>query len=171
MTEQININIHGIPGHVEPCAPGWSLHSKWASHTGYKHVCDDIDASEIPRLCMDHYESQVNLCYLVGDEHKDMGWKTIEVRHDGHVQIRIPDWASDEIRKALVQIGMTEDCSLNRYWIFPKSVTLKQSSEVLSSLLVAGTRFEDELRLASDLISQLGGTEYGYLQSQIDMFG
>lgn len=165
--QEILLTLGGIPGKVKWGYGGWEVHAKWASHTGYRSTMKQGDAHA---LAVDLYESQVNLPYLVGDEHKECGWKKISLNTDGYVQIRLPDWASDSLKDSLSRLGMSEICEHNRYWFFPDKVTLEQAREVLAPVLRPKTRFVDEEQLAAEIDRAYQGSSLWADETQISLF-
>lgn len=169
--QQIPINICGMEGYAESSSCGWGYHGRWASHTGYRHMHMSSDDTEnIQETARSLYEEQRTLCYLVGDEHKDFGWKTVRVNLDGLVEIRLPQWASQVVKDSLLSIGVTLSCPLNCYWVFPKGVAMPQAKEVMEPLLQPNTRFADENELSSRLIANYPTTVLGVNEVQLSLF-
>lgn len=169
--KRIDLVINGIPGYAEASVGGWGFNGKWASHTGYKHTyVEASDADELEKAGVALYEEQSHLCYLVGDEHKDFGWKKIKTNMVGLVEIRIPQWASKQIKDALLAVGMSESCPLNCYWVFKKDVQTDNAKEVLEPLLKAGTRFSDEADLAAELVKSFHSSELMFNENQLSLF-
>lgn len=171
ISQQVPISINGMDGYAESSSCGWGYHGRWASHTGYRHMhmfSEDIE--NIQETARSLYEEQRPLCYLVGDEHKEFGWKTVRVNFDGRVEIRLPQWASQVLKDTLLSIGVTLGCPLNCYWVFPNGVAIPQAKEAIKPLLEPNTRFADENDLSSKLIANYPTTELGINEVQLSLF-
>ena len=167
---RIDLCLHGISGYAQSARNGWSLHGKWASHTGYRYVVSKHHEDALGQIAEAWYRVHQPLCYLVGDEHRDMGWKTHQVNHQGGVQIRLPEWADQSITQALSQLGLQLADPLNRYWVFESSVTLSQAREVLAPLLAPATRLADEGQLARELRTAYQRSAVCFEQRQMELF-
>lgn len=167
----IEINVLGMGGYVDVSSYGLGMHGKWASHSGFRHVVvSTMNTSEIQSIAEGLYREQSPLCYLVGDEHKEFGWKTIRVNMDDLVEVRLPQWADQAIKDALSSIGMTMACPSNYYWTFPKGIGLQQAKEALDPLLQTNTRLAYEVDLAAKLSKNFPSTELGFRETQLSLF-
>ena len=74
--QRIPIIVFGLEGYAEKSCGGWGFYGKWASHTGYRHTHgSELDKEGLQHLAKELYREQSTLCYLIGDEHKEFGWK------------------------------------------------------------------------------------------------
>ena len=169
--QKVAITVNGIEGYAESSSFGWGFHGNWASHTGYRHVhMSRVDQESVQHTAEALYEEQSVLCYLVGDEHKEFGWKKIRINLDGVVEVRLPQWASQIMKDTLTSIGLSQSCPLNCYWVFQKEVELNQAKEVLDPILQPNTRFADEKDLSSKLIENFPSSELGFKETQLSLF-
>lgn len=169
--ETIKINVFGMDGYVDVSSYGLGMYGKWASHSGFRHVNGlTRNMSEIQLIAESLYREQSPLCYLVGDEHKEFGWKTVRINMDDHVEVRLPQWAGQAIKDALSNIGMIMTCPSNCYWTFPKNIELQQAKEALDPLFQANTRFVDEADLADKLRKHFQSTELRFKETQLSLF-
>ncbi len=168
--QKIDLCLHGLSGYAKSDLTGWAFYGKWASHTGYRYESIPAKPEEVAMIAESLYTRQQPLCYLVGDEHRDMGWKTHQVNRQGVVQIRLPHWADEAIIRALNQVGVQLSDKLNHYWVFEPQVTLAQAREVLAPLLAASTRFADEEQLAGELMISYQRSAVSFEQQQMRLF-
>ncbi len=168
---RIKVKFNGLTGYIERSCIGWVYRGKWASHTGFnsEHQLDEEEASAIA-YAHQLYAEQESFPYLVGEEGRDYGWKTIQLDSYSRIRVRTPVWTSVVIEQALQAVGLTLTDSINRYWSFAAGVTLEQGSEVLSPLLAPRTRFVDEAALAERLISCYQHSALFAVQNQLTLF-
>ncbi len=168
----IELNIQGLAGYLRQNCLGWEYHGKWASHTGYysAYQLGEVEAKDAITAAHQCYEQESRYPYLVGEEGRDYGWKTIQLDSYSRVRVRTPVWTSVVIEQALQAVGLTLTDSINRYWSFAAGVTLEQGSEVLSPLLAPRTRFVDEAALAERLISCYQHSALFAVQNQLTLF-
>lgn len=157
----IGLSVEGIPGRVCHTMSGYALYGKWASHTGYQSLSghgawgyvparDEFDAFA-KQFARQRYFTQRALPFLVGEEHKEHGWKTIEVGYSGLVTVRLPRWHEGLVAAVLTEMGMRQECNFNNHWVFDAKVTLVQAKEALAPIIRRSTRFCDEQQLAQAL--------------------
>lgn len=177
--ESVSVTVAGFPGRVSFDGFGYALHGKWASHTGYRHEitnelsyhAPELDLETVAqRLATQAYDINVTYPFVVGEEHREQGWKSIRVNYEGLVQIRLPDWHEGVVADVLVRMGMKLDCDINHFWVFDASVDLKIAKEVLAPILKAKTRLTDEHALAKAL--EISARQAGLIDSieQLSLF-
>lgn len=163
----VEITMGGITGKMEWSGYGMAAHGKWASHTGFRSLGRDIDTSNPQRMATELYEANEKLPFLVGEEHREHGWKSIDTNYRGEIQVRLPKWHNGVVAACLERYGMTNTCTLNNYWCFPESmhdVSKKLASKLLAPIAAPHTRFGCEAELASRIDAQ--ARELGYLPGQ-----
>jgi hypothetical protein len=165
---EMPVAVAGIAGIATMEAGGYAFTAKWASHTGYRHTFNANDDPQV--IAQELYDEQASLCYLVGDEHKEFGWKTVQINHDGLVQIRLPQWAGVVVTESLEHMGIELHCPFNCYWVFPAGVSLEQARDALQPLLNPSTRLIDEYSLAMQLKKHFITTEMGFNKTQLSLF-
>lgn len=169
--QRIPIIVSGLEGYAEKSCGGWDFYGKWASHTGYRHTHgSELDKEGLQHVAEELYREQSPLCYLIGDEHKEFGWKKVRINMHGHVEIRLPQWADTAIKDALSSLGVCMSCPSNCYWVFPSDVELYQAKEVLEPLLQPNTRFANETDLARKLLENFPSSELGFRETQLSLF-
>ncbi len=113
----------------------------------------ELEAVELARAA---YNEHATYPFVVGEEHKQHGWKSIRINYDGRVEIRLPDWHEGVVAKAIGEMGMAYTDELNNYYSFPETVPLADAKRALAPILKRGTRFMCETKLARAL-SASGG--------------
>lgn len=168
-SQKIPLSVFGVEGYAKQSLLGYAFHGKWASHTGYRHLA--LQGQEcVQKMAEGLYREQSYLCYLVGDEHKEFGWKTLRINHLGLVEIRLPTWSTPAIKDALSSLGMKLGNAMNCFWSFPNHVEIDQAREALRPLLQPNTRFEDESQLACRLLENFRSCSLGMQEIQLSLF-
>jgi len=156
----IPISVDGISGSVQ-LGGFTSVRGKWASHTGYHSYSEAflglpdtyqalIEIAQ--QYANTSFDKNAKYPFLVGDEHKEHGWKSICLDDDNRIRIRLPDWHNYTVANYLHEIGMRLDCPHNNYWVFPEgAIDLKQAKLALAPLLKKGSRLTDETVLLEEL--------------------
>ena len=160
----VEVTIGGITGKIDWGGICTTATGPWASHTGFISLGFAEDASNPQRLAQQLYEENEKLPFLVGDEHRDHGWKSICTNYSGEIQVRLPKWHQGVVAACLESYGMTKTCSLNNFWCFPKNmqkVTQKLVAELLAPITAPHTRFSDEAELVRQI--DVRAIELGYL--------
>lgn len=160
----VYLELNGEPGKVEfdDSLLGYQVSGKWASHTGFFSSCAGLhetvsrydDATLYGRaeqISIGHYEKARELPFLVGDEHKEHGWKKISRNYHGQIEIRLPQWQEGIVAQELESLGIKQSCKLNNYWVFEKDVDWIDAKAVVAPLMAKGTRLSDEQELAGQL--------------------
>lgn len=163
----LEITMGGITGKIDWGGFSTTATAPWASHTGFRSLGVDVDTSNPQRLAQQLYEKNEKLPFLVGDEHRDHGWKSICTNYSGEIQVRLPSWHSGVVAACLESYGMTKTCTINNYWCFPKNmqkVTQKLVAELLAPVAAPHTRFSCEVDLAKQIDAQ--ARRIGYLPNQ-----
>lgn len=154
----------GMPGEVTFKPDGISLRGEWASHTGYRHlyarrseqiaVIDPENEALARQLAEEHYTDNAALPFLVGAEHRDMGWKDImEDWQTGAWRVRLPDWHKGVVSAALEAAGVTMTDRINQHWAFPVGAPIEEVREIVRPLTREGTRLMDEQVLAESVVT------------------
>jgi hypothetical protein len=154
---------------------GIGFHGRAVSHTGYLHdmsILEGATEEDAKGIAVELFRASQCLPYLVGEEHRDVGWKSISKTPSTQAwQIRIPCWASESVRDVLSALGMVEICVHNRQWAFTnRPMPLDDFKLIIEPLLKPGTRLEDENLLAQALLLKLTSSGALITECQMDMF-
>jgi len=173
--DRYEFEIEGHQFQAEIKSHGIGFHGRPVSHTGYFHDMSILEgATEEDAIAIAGELLRASKClpYLVGEEHRDVGWKSISKNHSTQAwQIRIPCWASESVRNALLALGMVEICVRNQQWAFTdRPMPLDDFKLIIEPLLKSGTRLEDENLLAQALLSKLTSSGAIITECQMDMF-
>ena len=154
-TTEYTVTVGGLRGTVRFRSSYTELMGPWASHTGYRSLArrpPEADDKTAQQLAEAAYAEQTPYAFLVGDEHRDTGWRTLTV-HDQRVEVRLPAWHIGLVAEALAACGLTQDepsDPINHRWgtrRWPPGPLRR----ALSPLLTPGTRFTPEEDLARQL--------------------
>lgn len=174
---EFEFEIEGVSFKAAFKSTGLSLKGKAASHTGYRHTYAGMastsgskeEAMEVARAL---YGESVKYPYIVGAEHRDMGWKDLSQDYKTDAwQFRIPQWASMGVTDALEALGMVEACPHNHYWQSKTPISKEEMTVLIGPLLVPGSRLADEELLAAQLLENLTHTGCRVTETQLDLFG
>lgn len=172
---EYQITIKGVTCRVEPeivlgSNRGLSIHGKWASYTGYQHVFTQCSTyQEIYDYCVTHYDENQKLPFIVGDEHKEHGWKKIDIEGEFYF-IRIPAWTSTQITDLLITVGFELKCPVESKWKFKLKVEKSQIESLLQPLLLPGTRMMNQDELYIKLLHSYDKSLIKFNQSQLGLF-
>ena len=158
---RIPVTVEGLPGAVSFDSWGHAVHGKFASHTGYhsfssmgKRVSrrDGRDwTKEAQRIALELHRASSAWPFLVGEEHKEHGWKSIRLNYHGQIEVRLPNWHEGSVAEVLTQMDMHCDNELNQFWVFPEGTALKVAKAALRPILRPNARLVDEAILAAAL--------------------
>ena len=174
-SEELELTFGGIAARVKVTYKSSSfsdleIYGPWASHTGYQSLYPRINnQQDIESFCQEHYKKNQQLCYLVGDEHKEHGWNKIDLR-DGLWVIRIPCWASDEMKSLLTSMSFQLLCPIESTWKLSLQVEKSDIEELLSPLIEPCTRLENQDDLCRKLVISYNRSRIKFNQSQLSLF-
>jgi len=156
----VQLEVNGIPGRIEfdHAIEDFGAYRKWASHTGFRSTLrgfrgtlsqytEDQIIERAKEIAREHYAVAETLPFLVGDEHREFGWKKLQVNTAGEVEIRLPCWHEGVLSGRLEEYGVTEKCPLNKYWIFEPGCDIQDAKAILQPILAAGSRLVDKRQL------------------------
>lgn len=171
---EYTVTVQGLVGKVIFNEYGAELHGKWASHTGYRSACaclERSDPSEIEAVmsARQSYQTHARYPYVVGEEHKEQGWRSIHINLDGRVEIRLPDWHEGTVAAVIESMGMGLTDQYNNYWSFAETVDMAEAKAALAPILQRGTRFTDERILAGALRRTGAAAGLRYPQEQLEL--
>lgn len=175
---EVHLVVGGVAGRVtfKECFFFHALHGPWASHSGYRSLhfgYEDEPMSQwsaeqlyelAGEMATERFMEESAFAFLVGDEHRDCGWRKISQSMDGRVQIRLPDWHSGVLAACLESYGVKLECPLNNYWVFEHGVTKEEARAILKPALQRRTRFADEESLAREI--NACATDLGYVKGE-----
>lgn len=180
-TVAVALTINGTTGSVtfKRCPENYEVRGKFASHTGFRSnpgsITGSLDASDDDalydlacRIATERFTESVALPFLVGNEHKEFGWKMLQRNYKGQIETRLPLWQEGVVSAELEAIGLKQTCPINNYWIFEEGVTFDDAKAILAPLMANETRLMDERRLAQQLRDAITGQGFlpGELMSQ-----
>ncbi|MEN8131706.1 MAG: hypothetical protein ABFS45_16265, partial [Pseudomonadota bacterium] len=123
-----------------------------------------LSEHEAMQLAHRSYTKHAAYPFVVGEEHKAHGWKSIYLNLKGCVQIRLPNWHEGPVASVIEAMGMLYTDNLNYTWSFPGGVSLADARVALAPLLKRVTRFMDKQLLVKAL--RLSGAVAGFLYQQ-----
>lgn len=173
----VHLEINGEAGNVtfRDSLQDCELRGKWASHSGFRSIMsgfretietydDEAFYARAEEVALSHYKETADLPFLVGDEHKDFGWKKLSRNYKGKLEIRLADWHEGIVSAELEALGITLGCRLNNYWWFEDEVEWDDAKAILAPLMAKGTRLVDERRLVQQLRDSV--TSRGFLPGE-----
>ena len=178
MNKLYDVCISGLEGTINFSEFGLEARGKWASHSGYKSIYTgncmtngNFTEGALKKLAYEKanalFTENVVYAFLIGDEHKDFGWRTIGENLNGQVQIRLPDWHEGAVAQAIKEIGVTLECKNNNYWVFEPDISVVEAKAVLKPVLEKYSRFISEDILAERIRQSAKITGYDKRENQL----
>ena len=150
---RIEITVAGMTGEARFTAYGVELRGRWASHTGYRHHTLKLPPSADSARDLAHtcHAAQAAYAFAVGDEHRDVGWRTLRT-YDGRIEVRLPSWHAGRVSEVLEAMGWDQQGgnALNDTWGLA-GASLSTVRKALAPILAPGMRFTPEADLAEQL--------------------
>lgn len=160
----VALEVNGIVGRFEfiRSLTHYNVRGAFASHTGFHSTIggftetivsydDETFYARATDIAIEYYEQAEALPFLVGDEHKEHGWKKLRENYRGELEIRLPDWHEGIVASELESLGVKLGCSANNFWVFEKGTKWDDAKAILAPLMAKGTRLLCERRLVQQL--------------------
>jgi len=170
----IHLSIGNFPGLARiNSIPGQRSNSqfigRWASHTGFRNVEQRAKTfDEVLEQAIRVFEESRQRSYLLSQMDVDKA-HALEVV-DSRIKLRIPLWASSEIKTVLMHIGFVELDSLNAVWELSRPCSVSAVRAVLHPLLEEGSRLKPEMDLACRVRALFHGSKLQFCVRQMDLF-
>lgn len=163
------VRIGSHTGFVVEGSYGLQFHGRWASHSGYFSACgggfglhsddrlanqsDAVVASVLEQVTIERYQSQCELPFVVGKEHREHGWSDITRWDFGDTprfEVKLPRWHRGYIVRALIEAGAFFTHSVGHPTIcFDTQWDLADIRHLIAPILAPETRFATERDLAT----------------------